>query len=185
MKLLLGFIAIFILSVIFSFFQGFIDFLIGLGIFPEKYLHNANFDIMMIFALYVLFMVTAMLIGWLVIICSWLLDFKLTRQYKKARKRAQREFGTSAPYFYFMDASINAADINFDKSCYVYETYQNYLFEKLQDWDEVEKVSSKLSNIEELKIYHEAIDYFQLPDIPREYGIFNKYSDEDLILFNK
>lgn len=183
MQLIFGFILIFILSVIFSFFQGFIDFLINLGIFPEKYKNSANFDITMIFVLYFIFMATAFIVVGIMMVYGGYLDWTLNRKIKKAKKQSLKEFGTTNLYFYLMDPKT--PDINHDKLSYVYETYTAYLFEKYQDWDKVEKVNHTLSEKDCLKLYHEAVEYFKLPDIPKEYGIFESYSDEALAQFQK
>ena len=183
MRLVFGFIFVFVLSVIFSYFQGFIDFLIQLGIFPERYMNSSNFDIMMIFILYLLFMVAAFVIAVVLALAGRYFDQTQKRRYKRAKKQAIAEFGTAAPYFYLLDP--HDMGVNFDKSCYVFEIIQSYLFEKYQDWGKVEEVISNLSNVEYLKLYHEAIEYYGLPDIPKEYGIFNQFTDEELALFSK
>jgi hypothetical protein len=179
MQLIFGFIIIFIFSVIFSYFQGFIDFLINLGIFPEKYKNNAGFDIMMIFVLYILFMATSFLVAGVIFVYGSFLDMSLKRRIKKAKKKALREHGTTAPYFYFLEPKAGIFE-PIDKLNYVYEISQQYLYEKYQDWDKVDGVLSKLPKIEELKLYDEAREYYGLPDIPKEYGIFNQYTDDEL-----
>ncbi|OIJ09437.1 hypothetical protein BKP35_16415 [Anaerobacillus arseniciselenatis] len=184
MHLILGFIIIFIFSVIFSHFQGFIDFLIDIGLFPEKYRKNANFDIMMIFVLHFLFMATAFIGAGILYVFGASLDWNLNRKIKKAKKTSQKKYGTTAPYFYFLEPkTILTAPL--DKLNYVWEINQQYLYEKYEDWDKVEEILKNLSNIEELKLYHEAIDYYRLPDIPKEYEIFGSYTDEELAQFQK
>ncbi|RTR28135.1 hypothetical protein EKG37_17695 [Robertmurraya yapensis] len=185
MRLILGFIFVFILSVIFSYFQGFIDFLIDLGIFPIKYRNSTNFDIMVIFVLYLVFMATATAIGLITIAGLQLLQLKHNGKIKKAKAKAKKLYGTDSPYFYLLDANINDPGVSLKKSIYVYETIKFYLYSKIKDWDEVTKSVSQLSNIDRLKLYHEAIDYYGLPDIPKEYGIFDNYSDAELAQFNK
>jgi hypothetical protein len=182
MQLIFGFIILFILAVIFSSFQGFIDFLVHLGIFPEKYLNNGTFDVMMIFVLYVLFMTIAFIVGWTVILFGSFLDLRLRKQQKRAKKRSLKEYGTDALYFYYIDPKIHDAAMNVDKLNYVYRTIQTYLLNKYEDWDKVDQIIADLSNIEQLKLYYEAVDYFGYPDIPKEYGIFFSYTDEDLVL---
>ncbi|MEQ2527565.1 hypothetical protein WMO40_12690 [Bacillaceae bacterium CLA-AA-H227] len=185
MRLILGFIFVFILSVIFSYFQGFIDFLIDLGIFPTKYRNSTNFDIMMIFVLYLVFMATATAIGLITLAGLQLLQLKHNGKIKKAKAKAKKLYGTDSPYFYLLDANINDPGVNLEKSVYVYETIKFYLYLKIKDWDEVTKIVSQLSNIDRLKLYHEAKDYYGLPNIPKEYGIFDNYSDTELAQFNK
>jgi hypothetical protein len=185
MRYIFGFIFIFILSVLFSYFQGFIDFIIDLGIFPQRFKNSSNFDIMMIFVLYILFMAIAFVLGGSVILFGWFLDAKLKRKIKKARAKAQKEFGTPAPYFYYLDPKINVPDINVSKNCYVHELYESYLYGKYQEWDKVEKIVNNLTNIELLKLYHEAREFFGLPDIPKEYGIFNAFTENELTQFQK
>jgi hypothetical protein len=180
MRVVFGFIIVFILSVIFSYFQGFIDFLIQLGIFPEKYKESANFDIMMIFVLYFIFMIAAFTVGLIMWVAGLYFGKKQKRQHQKAKEKALKEFGMEAPFFYFLDPKEQG--INFDKICYVYEINQAYLFEKFGDWDKVANHLGKLSNVETLKLYQEAIDYFSLPHIPKEYGIFTQFTDEELAL---
>lgn len=183
LRLILGFALVFILSVIFSYFQGFIDFLIDLGIFPVAYKKNANFDIMVIILLYCFFMATAFFVVGIMYLFSWKLDWKLRRDFKKAKKQSIKKFGSEAPYFYLMDP--NTPDIYQDKASYVHETFEAYLFEKYKDWKKVNDHAAKLSRIESLKLYHEAIQYLGRPDIPKEYGIFNAFTDEELAQFQK
>jgi hypothetical protein len=114
---------------------------------------------------------------------SSILEWRLHRKFKKAKRQSLKEFDTAATYFYLMDPST--PDIFHDKASYVHETYEAYLFEKYKDWSKVEELSSALSNLECLKLYHEAIQYFGRPDIPKEYGIFNAFTDEELALFHK
>lgn len=178
MRLAFGFVLLFILSVAFSYWQGFIDFLINLGVFPEQFKDSSNFDIVMIFVTYVLFMLTAFAVVGIMSLYSGTLDAKLKWNIKRAKKESLKKYGTTSPYFYFMDPK--APDVHHDKLNYVYETYTAYLYEKYQDWDKVEQVNNSLSEMECLKLYHEAIEYFGLPDIPKEYGIFEGYSEKAL-----
>lgn len=184
MRLIFGFIVVFILSVIFSMFQGFIDILINIGIIPESYRDNGTFDVMMIFVVYAVFMGSAFFLFGIGLIIARLSNSAFLRRVKKAKKRALKEYGSEAPYFYFLDP--NNTGLNYEKSIYVYQINKSYLFRQYDyDVKKVEDIYMKLTNIEELKLYHEAIEFFGLPDIPREYGIFNAYSDEELALFNK
>jgi hypothetical protein len=183
MQLVFGFIVIFILSVIFSYFQGFIDFLINLGVFPEKYKNSANFDIMMIFVLYFLFMATAFAVFGIMFVYGSFLELNMNRRIKRAKKKALKEYGTTSVYFYFLDPK--EFDHNNDKLNYVYFIYSDYLYQKYQDMVEVDKITRKLSEVEQLRLYHEGREYFGLPDIPKEYGIFDSYSDEALGQFQK
>lgn len=186
MQLVFGFIILFILATIFSHYQGFIDFLVHLGIFPEKYLNNATFDVMMIFVLYVLFMAIAFTVAWTVILFGSFLDLKLRKQQKSAKKRSLKEYGTDALYFYFIDPKIQDAAMNVDKLNYVFRTIQAYLLIKYEnDWDKVDQIIADLSNAEELKLYYEAVDYYGYPDIPKEYGIFFSYTVEELADFQE
>lgn len=183
MRYIFGFILIFVLSILFSYFQGFIDFLINLGVFPDKYKNSANFDIMMIFVLYVIFMTTAFAVVGVMMIFGRFFDWKFHSSVKNAKKQAIKEYGTPAPYFYLLDP--NTKGIHFDKSCYVHETYEAYLYKKYQDWDKVKEVLRNSSNLERLEFYHEAVNHFRLPDIPKEYGIFGAFTDEELAQFGK
>lgn len=173
MKLFNGFIIIFILAVIFSYFQGFIDFLINLGLMPEGYKNNQTFDVMMIFIVYVILMATAFFVGFLIIFSARLFNWRLNQRITKAKNQAEKEYGTTLPYFYFLDQNIKSPLINGDKSSYTFEVCELYLYEKTGNWTEVDRIlRNKNSTEERLKLYEEARLHFKLPNIMDEYGIF-------------
>lgn len=185
MRLIIGFFIVFIFAVIFSYFQGFLDLFTNLGVIPDEYRNVAHFDVIMIFVFYILLMGIGFMVFVIMLFGARYFDWKLNSKIKKAKKRAKEEYGMTAPYFYFLEPDIIAIEVNKDKNCYTYELIQGYLFEKFNDWDQVDKLTNNLSKYEYLKLYHEAIEYYGLPDIPKEYGIFNEYKDEEVAQFSK
>jgi len=180
MRIIGGLIVVFILSVIFSYFQGFVDFLINVGIIPDNpEYRNANFDIFMIFIMYALFMTTAFIVGGIVILFGWFLDFRLTRKIKKAKKKALKEFGTTLPYFYFIDPKYKAG-IMFHVTHYVYHLCRDYLWEKYGDFHKAEEIWKILSNEEIVELYHEARNHYGIPEMPEEYEVLDGYVDEEV-----
>jgi len=179
MRITGGLIVIFILSVIFSYFQGFVDFLINIGIIPDKpEYRTANFDIFMIFIIYGLFMVSAFIIGSLVISSVWILDANLAWKIKKAKKRALKEFGITLPYFYFIDPK-HMNNIYFDVSHYVYHLCRQHLVKEFGDFNEADKVFQSLSNNEVIKLYNEVREFYGIPEMPEEYGVLDDYLKEE------
>ncbi len=185
MRYIFGFIMLFILSVIFSYFQGFIDFLIDLGIFPDKYRNNANFDIMMIFVLYVVFIVAAHIIAGIAFLGLYFLDAKQNMSIKRAKKKSLKTYGKERCYFLFLDPNDPNPVVQFAKSQFIYQVVESFLYENEDDSYIVHIKMKNLSPEEYLKVYFKAASFYGYPDIPKKYGIYEDFKDEQLAPYSE
>lgn len=170
MRIIFALGAIFGSLFLFSLIPEFINFLIYIGIVPDEPRFRDSFwyQFQVLTVLWVLMWVL-IFIGFIIMgIYTGFLDIGMTNKIKKAKARAIREFGMDLPYFSFIPKKyFNAFAL--DVSLYPRDVIWKYLSEnKKLDIDSYYELKTE----QKIKLYHEAREYYGLPDL-EEYKILS------------